>query len=67
MKIVDIQPKDIYVNIELSMAEIDDLSLAISHSKILVDSNLKIKQASKVLTDFFDMLNNVLESVKKND
>ena len=67
MKVIDIQPKDIYVNIELSMAEIDDLSLAISCSKILVDSDLKKKQASKILTDFFDMLNNVLESIRKND
>lgn len=66
MKVIDIQPKDIYVNIELSLSEIDDLSLAISHSKILVDADLKIKQASKALTAFFGMLNDVLENVKKN-
>ena len=67
MKIIDIQPKDIYVNIELSLAEIDKISLALSHSKILVDSDLTIRQASRILTEFSSMLNDVLESVKKND
>lgn len=67
MKIIDIQPKDIHVNIELSLTEIDEISLAISNSKILVDSDLRIKEASKVLTDFFDMLNDVLSKMKKND
>lgn len=67
MKIVAIQPKDIHVNIELSLTEIDEISLAISNSKILVDSDPRIKEASKVLTDFFDMLNDVLSKVKKND
>ena len=65
MKVTDVQSKDIYVNIELSLTEIDEISLAISKSKILVDSDLKIKQASKVLTSFFDMLNDVLENVNK--
>lgn len=67
MKIIDIQPKDIHVNIELSLTEIDEISLAISNSKILVDSDPRIKEASKVLTDFFDMLNDVLSKMKKND
>ena len=67
MKIIDIQPKDIHVSIELSMTEIDEISLAISKSKILVDSDQDVKEASKVLTDFFDMLNDVLSKVEKND
>lgn len=67
MKIIDIQPKDIHVNIELSLTEIDEISLAISKSKILVDSDQDVKEASKVLTDFFDMLNDVLSKVEKND
>lgn len=66
MKIIDIQPKDIHVNVELSLTEIDEISLAISNSKILVDSDPRIKEASKVLTDFFDMLNDVLSKMKKN-
>ena len=65
MKIIDIQPKDIHVNIELSLTEIDEISLAISKSKILVDSDQDVKEASKVLTDFFDMLNDVLSKVEK--
>ena len=64
MKIIDIQPKDIYVNIELSLAEVDDVSLALSKSKIISDSD--IEKASNTLTDFSKMLNEVLENVKSN-
>jgi hypothetical protein len=61
MKIIDIQPKDIYVNIELSLSEIDNISLALSKS---VCSSTEEKAIAN-LVDFSKMLNDVLEDIKK--
>ncbi len=61
MKIIDVQPKDIYVNIELSLSEIDNISLALSKS---VCNSIEEK-ATTTLIDFSKMLNDVLEDIKK--
>lgn len=61
MRIIDIQPKDIHVNIELSLSEIDNISLALSKS---VCSSTEEKAIAN-LVDFSKMLNDVLEDIKK--
>ena len=63
MKVIDIQPKDIHVLIELSITEIDELSLALSKSKV-VCSKEEEKTIKITLDRFFDMIGDVLTGLK---
>lgn len=65
MKVVDIQPKDIHVLIELSITEIDELSLALSKSKV-VCSKEEEKTIKVTLDKFFDMIGDVLSGLKND-
>jgi len=65
MKVVDIQPKDIQVLIELSITEIDELSLALSKSKV-VCSKEEEKTIKITLDRFFDMIGDVLSGLKND-
>jgi len=63
LKVIDIQPKDIHVLIELSITEIDELSLALSKSKV-VCSKEEEKTIKITLDRFFDMIGDVLTGLK---
>ena len=63
MKVIDIQPKDIHVLIELSITEIDELSLALSKSKV-VCSKEEEKTIKVTLDKFFFMIGDVLTGLK---
>lgn len=63
MKVITVQPREIYVEIELALSEIDELSLALSASRIVFDGE-KGKVATKTLMNFSKMLNDVLKNVK---
>ena len=65
MKVIDIQPKDIQVLIELSITEIDELSLALSKSKV-VCSKEEEKTIKVTLDKFFDMIGDVLSGLKND-
>jgi len=63
VKVIDIQPKDIQVLIELSITEIDELSLALSKSKV-VCSKEEEKTIKVTLDKFFFMIGDVLTGLK---
>lgn len=62
MKIVDIIPQTIIVRFELTVEEVDAISLALSKSR--VDSSTEQEhEAARTLTHFAEMLNGLLERV----
>lgn len=60
MIITDIVPQQIIVRLELTIDEVDAISLALSKSNIIATSEGD-KQASQTLTAFAEMLNALLE------
>jgi len=66
MKVIDIKPKEISIIFDLSMAEINKLSFALSKSNVIVCDD-ETQTAVEELTNFAKMLNEVLESVKNGN
>ena len=66
MKIVDVVPKDVHILFELSISEINNLTLALSLSKIIC-TNGEEETSSRILRNFFNMLSEISTSLKGKD
>ena len=60
MDVINILPRTILVQLELTLDEVDAISLALSKSYVNV-ANEEDKHAQDVLAKFSDMLNSILD------
>ena len=60
MDVINILPRTILVQLELTLDEVDAISLALSKSYVNV-ANEEDKHAQDVLTKFSNMLNSILD------
>lgn len=60
MDVINVLPRTILVQLELTLDEVDAISLALSKSYVNV-ANEEDKHAQDVLTKFSDMLNSILD------
>lgn len=60
MDIINVLPRTILVQLELTLDEVDAISLALSKSYVNV-ANEEDKHAQDVLAKFSDMLNSILD------
>lgn len=62
MKVIDVQAKDVHVILELSLAEINLISLALSKCKIDFDGkDMQQKSAIEKLEQFSTLLSEIIE------
>jgi hypothetical protein len=66
MKIIDIYPKDVFVNVELSLAEVEYLVVVLNKAQLRYDSEkpTEVKAIEFVKDRFFPMLNSIVEENK---
>ena len=70
MKIVKIEPKDIYVTIEMSLSDIERVITALDHAEINFDhaKDIKASEASNYLCNtFYPNLKEVVEDLANGD
>lgn len=68
MKILSVEPRDIYVLFELSFSEIEKILIALERAEIKYDGkeDPQIEEAAKYLNEnFFVELDKVYESIKE--
>lgn len=65
MKILQIEPKDIYVVMEFPLQELESLALALDHSEVKWDKNVpEEKESAENITKFYKMITDVIKDVK---
>jgi len=66
MKIIDIYPKDVFVSVELSLAEVEYLVVILNKAQLRYDSEklMEVKAIEFVKDRFFPMLNSIVEENK---
>lgn len=60
MVVTNILPRDIIVQLELTLSEIDDISLALSKATVITSSSEEV-EAQKTLINFSNLLNTILD------
>lgn len=67
IKIVNIQPRDIFVTFEISLEKVKKLVVALENSSISLDmSTEEGKEASKAIQELFTVLDGSVEAIEGN-
>lgn len=68
MKVLSVEPKDIYVTFEIGLDEIEKILIALNRTEIKYDGKKEpeVAEAAKYLNEtFFTELDKVFETIKK--
>ena len=69
MKIVKIEPKDVWITIDLSLSELKKILSALDHAEIKYDhkKDIKISEAATYLiNDFYPAIKEVVDDLEEN-
>ena len=67
MKVLNVQPKDIYITFEISLKDADRLLAGLGNSELKFNPTKPDEVAAKeTIEKFFEMLDEVVEGLKKD-
>jgi CRISPR/Cas system CSM-associated protein Csm2 small subunit len=67
MRILSVRPKDVYLEMEMSMSSCEDILLALENCKITLDlSKEEGKRADKAIHSFYEFLSSTIQEIKGN-